>query len=157
MIQSILVPLDGSKRAEQILPDAKGLAEKFNASVLLLQVITPIYHAESLEMPGYAQIILDDMKAMKDGAMTYLKNLQLGLEKEGIKVQVRVEQGQPVERILAMADEMDVDLIAMNSHGRTGLPRVLFGSVAAGVLHGTSRPLYLIRADGDALEQMNDV
>lgn len=152
MIQSILVPLDGSKRAEQIITDVKGLASKFGATVTLIQVITPVYHMESLEMPGYAQVILDDMKTLKDNGSTYLKTLKLGLEKDGIETAVRVEQGQPVERILAVADELDVDLIAMNSHGRTGVPRVLFGSVAAGVLHGTDRPLYLIRADGDDFE-----
>lgn len=152
MIQSILVPLDGSNRAEQILRDVRELARKFDATVTLIQVITPVYHMESLETPGYAQVILDDMKTMTDKVSTYLKNLKLGLDQEGIETTVRVEQGQPVERILAAAEDLDVDLIAMNSHGRTGVPRVLFGSIAAGVLHGSSRPLYLIRADGEDFE-----
>ncbi|MEM7130310.1 MAG: universal stress protein [Chloroflexota bacterium] len=147
MIQSILVPLDGSERAEQILPHAVNLAQKFDTTLVLVQVIIPVYHAASLEAPGYAQVILDDMKEMKRRASTYLKNHKLNLEKEEIEVNIRIEQGQPVERILAVAEEIDTDLIAMNSHGRTGLPRVLFGSVAAGVLHGTARPLYLIRSD----------
>lgn len=147
MIQTILVPLDGSTRAEQILLHATNLANKFESSLTLLQVITPVYPMGSIESPGYAQVMLDEMKELKEGANTYLKGLQAKLEGEGLEASVRVEQGQPVERILAIAEEIDADLIAMNSHGRTGLPRVIFGSVAAGVLHSTNRPLYLIRAD----------
>lgn len=147
MIQTILVPLDGSTRAEQILLHATNLAKKFEASLTLLQIITPVYPMGSIESPGYAQVMLDEMKVLKESANTYLKELKAKLKEEGLEANVRVEQGQPVERILAIADEIDADLIAMNSHGRTGLPRVIFGSVAAGVLHGTNRPLYLIRSD----------
>lgn len=147
MYQSILVPLDGSERAEQILPHAKELAMKFGATLTLLQVITPVYHMESLESPGYYQVMLDEAKRMENKAKVYLKTLKTNLKYEGVDTEIRVVQGQPVERILAAAEEAEVDLIAMGSHGRTGLPRVLFGSVAAGVLHGTGRPLLLVRAE----------
>ena len=147
MYQSILVPLDGSERAEQILPHAKELAMKFGATLLLLQVITPIYHMESLESAGYVQIMLDAAKRMENKAEVYLETVKTNLKNDGVDAVVQVAQGEPVERILAAAEEGEVDLIAMSSHGRTGLPRVLFGSVAAGVLHNTGRPLLLIRAE----------
>ena len=147
MYESILVPLDGSERSEQILPHAAELAEKFGTKLLLLQVITPIYHMESLERPGYAQVILEDVREMKTSASTYLKSHKLRLNEQGIGAEFRVVEGQPVEAILAVADEANVDMIAMSSHGRTGLPRVFYGSVAAGILHGTNRPLLLIRSE----------
>ena len=147
MYQSILVPLDGSERAEQILPHAKELAMKFGATLLLLQVITPIYHMESLESAGYVQIMLDAAKRMENKAEVYLETVKTNVKNDGVDAVVQVAQGEPVERILAAAEEGEVDLIAMSSHGRTGLPRVLFGSVAAGVLHNTGRPLLLIRAE----------
>jgi nucleotide-binding universal stress UspA family protein len=120
---------------------------KFGATLLLLQVITPIYHMESLESAGYVQIMLDAAKRMENKAEVYLETVKTNLKNDGVDAVVQVAQGEPVERILAAAEEGEVDLIAMSSHGRTGLPRVLFGSVAAGVLHNTGRPLLLIRAE----------
>lgn len=146
MYETILVPLDGSERAEQILPHAREMATKFGATLTLLRVTVPVTHMASLEAPGYGQIILDEMKRQNQEAHAYLEDIRQNLEGHGLNTKSRVERGQPVERILAVAEEDGIDLIAMSSQGRTGLPRVLFGSVAAGVLHGTDRPLLLIRS-----------
>ena len=66
--------------------------------------------------------------------------------KEGIEVETRVSDGPAVATIINVAEHVDADLIAMTSHGRTGLARVFYGSVAAGVLHRIDRPLLLIRS-----------
>jgi nucleotide-binding universal stress UspA family protein len=69
---------------------------------------------------------------------------------KGISVKTIVLRGTVVNNIISVSESEDVDLIAMASHGRTGLGRVFYGSVAAGVLHQVDRPLLLIRARGDS-------
>ncbi|HUV92071.1 MAG TPA: universal stress protein, partial [Anaerolineales bacterium] len=67
---------------------------------------------------------------------------------KGIQAKSFVEQGPVVKTIINVAEREGVDLIAMASHGRSGLSRVFYGSVAAGVLNQVARPLLLIRAEG---------
>jgi nucleotide-binding universal stress UspA family protein len=67
----------------------------------------------------------------------------------GLDAAICVEDGPVVETILRVAERYEAGLIAMASHGRTGLGRVFYGSVAAGVLHGADRPLLLVRSGGD--------
>jgi nucleotide-binding universal stress UspA family protein len=86
---------------------------------------------------------------MIDVAESYLADLQSALCETGVEVQVHVETGPVVRRILDVAAREEVNLIAMTSHGRTGLARVFYGSVAAGVLHQADRPLLLVRALDD--------
>jgi nucleotide-binding universal stress UspA family protein len=79
-------------------------------------------------------------------AETYLAARQGEFREKGIKVRSRVIPGPVVETIINVAEQEGADLIAMASHGRTGLPRVFYGSVAAGVLHRVDRPLLIIRS-----------
>ena len=146
MFSKILVPLDGSKRAETILPYVEQLAQQNNASVVLLQVLEP---GAALVTP-YDMVPYFDAEAIeqrKQEAMTYLAGLCGEMGVKGISVQKFVEQGPIVRMILDVADREKVRLIAMASHGRTGLARVFYGSVAAGVLSQADRPLLIVRAD----------
>jgi nucleotide-binding universal stress UspA family protein len=79
-------------------------------------------------------------------AETYLATQQDKLQKKNISSQVRIAYGPVVEEITEAAQREGAELIAMASHGRTGLDRVFYGSVAAGVLHRVDRPLLLIRS-----------
>ena len=76
--------------------------------------------------------------------------IQREFYKKGIQAKTIVQKGDVVKWISNVAISEDVDLIAMASYGRTGLERVFYGSVAAGVLHQVDRPLLLIRARGDS-------
>lgn len=146
MFSKILVPLDGSKRAETILPYVEQLAQQNDANVVLLQVLEP---GAALVTP-YDMVPYFDAEAIeqrKQEAMNYLAGLCAELGANGIKVQKLVEQGPIVRMILDVADREKVRLIAMASHGRTGLARVFYGSVAAGVLSQADRPLLIVRAD----------
>jgi nucleotide-binding universal stress UspA family protein len=78
--------------------------------------------------------------------VTYLTNQQKDFRKKGIDVQQYVGNGPIVKAIINAAEHFNVDIIAMTSHGRTGLPRVFYGSVMVGVLHQIDRPLLLIRS-----------
>lgn len=144
LYQRILVPLDGSKRAEAIMPHVEDLAQCYQAEVILLQVIEP----KPLLIDGtYAVPDLVEHEQHLKTAENYLRTLQGELRTKGIEVKTRVAQGPVVNGIIDMAERENADLVAMASHGRTGLARVFYGSVAAGVLHRIDRPLLLVRSE----------
>jgi nucleotide-binding universal stress UspA family protein len=145
MYKSILVPLDGSGRAEKILPHVVSLAQCYSARVILLQVIelTPMLIVD-YGLPG--GILPELVEQTKNEAEAYLASWQEKFNEKNIENSSRVEQGSIVETVIRVAEQEDVDLIAMASHGRTGLSHVFYGSVASGILHRIDRPLLLIRA-----------
>lgn len=146
MYNSILVPLDGSKRAEKILPYVEALAQKFGATLLLLQVVEPF----GAEVAPYDMVPTFDTEMVEGwvkDAQAYLNDLQKGLSEKNIEAKTIIENGSVAPAILEVAERENVDLIAMASHGRTGLARVFYGSVAAGMLNRADRPLLLIRAE----------
>ena len=146
MIATILVPLDGSSRAEAILPHVESLANCFGAEVVLLQVIEPsrIPIEPQAYLPELEQEVTDQKIA---DARDYLIAIQDRLCAKGLQVvRIRVETGMIVENIIASANEENADLICIASHGRSGLRRVFYGSIAEGVLQKIERPLYLIRS-----------
>ncbi len=146
MYDKILVPLDGSHRAERILAYVEELARNLGSSLIFLRVVehdlsvvsdqvtTPEYFVETLE------------RGVKN-ARDYMAVLQGEYRDRGVRVKTIIEQGPVVETIIKVAESENVDLVAMASHGRSGLSRVFYGSVAAGVLHRIERPLLLVRAD----------
>jgi nucleotide-binding universal stress UspA family protein len=139
----ILVPLDGSLRAEAVLPHVEELAHRYGASVILLRVVgagAPIGAAEQT----YAALRQRELEQATQEARTYLLPLQGQFREKSVETHIRVVYGRPVEMILKTAADDDVDLIAVASHGRSGLSRVFYGSVAAGLLQHTDRPLLLI-------------
>lgn len=145
MYNVILVPLDGSKRAETILPYVEELAETRHSKIILLQVIEPsTTMVTPYDMVPYYDAELAEKWVAE--AKTYLAGLQGEYREKNIEAKYFVEQGPVVRTILDVAEREKADLIAMASHGRTGLGRVFYGSVAAGVLHAADRPILLVRA-----------
>jgi nucleotide-binding universal stress UspA family protein len=143
MYHTILVPLDGSQRAEKILPHVEAVAQKFGAQLILVQVVEPLnVGVEVYDMMLYAE----DMQRRTQEAKSYLAALQRQLHEKQIEAKTVIEYGPVVVTLLAIAERENADLIALASHGRTGLARVFYGSVAAGLLNQTDRPLLLIRA-----------
>lgn len=145
MYKTILVPLDGSPRAEAIMPHVEAMAIAFKTKVIFLEVIEPAVAA----VPPYDYVTVvdeDKLNEEVDKADTYLSNLVNDFQAKGIEALEISETGAPVRTILEVATRENADLIAMASHGRTGLARVFYGSVAAGVLHQTDRALLIIRA-----------
>jgi nucleotide-binding universal stress UspA family protein len=138
MYQRILVPLDGSTLAEVVLPHVQALAKSLGADLVLLRMA--FTHA----FPGY-----DPMQAQVTAvqeAEDYVSGLAQRLLGEGVRAEVEVRFGDPVEEILDHVTWDHIDLIAMATHGRTGLTRVVMGSVAEHVLRRTSVPMLLMRA-----------
>jgi nucleotide-binding universal stress UspA family protein len=138
----VLIPLDGSKTAEGILPFIEQIAGPLDLEVVLLQVVEPLrpMAAEGMMLPP------EDVGKRKAEVLAYLRPLASGLVNRGIRTRAAARYGAPVvDQILAEAREANADLIAMATHGRDGLGRVLFGSVAEAVLRHADVPVFLMR------------
>jgi nucleotide-binding universal stress UspA family protein len=145
MYRTILVPLDGSRRAEAILPHVEAMAQSQNARVVFLEVMdgAPFFSSA----PGTSGVWRDDtVSSWRTEAAMYLAGRQGEFRQLGIDATACGESGPVVETILCVAERVNADLIAMASHGRTGLARAFYGSVAAAVLQGADRPLMLVRS-----------
>ena len=148
MYKTILVPLDGSKRAEAILPHVENLALSLNAKVILFKVAEPslmLEYDEVIDMSTY----LEKSDEQKKDAEYYLTSLQKKFRAKGIEAQTLLGHGPVVKAIIDAAEQQNVKLVAMASHGHGGLLRTFYGSVAAGVLQRIDRPLLLIRSRRD--------
>lgn len=150
MYSRILIPLDGSKTAEKVLPYARYLAGKFNIPVELLAVIDIAEMAT--HMAAEKARFLDTM--IEDDSTAYLRLIANTFS--GINVTCTVEKGHAEDAIIEHGEADTAMLISMATHGRSGLNRFLLGSVAEKVLRGTANPLLLVRAtetsksDGEA-------
>ena len=138
MYKSILVPLDGSTLAEGILPHVKELARLTGAEINLLRV------ALAYTFPGANPT--DAQIEVLGKAEAYLKGIEAELLREGFKASLHVRYGHDAQEILDHADQANIDLIAMSTHGRTGVGRFIMGSVANRVLRHSSKPVLLLRA-----------
>ena len=148
MYNTILVPVDGSERAEKILAHAEDLAKRYGATIVFLQVIGPVPLTMRLETSFV--ILQEEFEHQVKRAKAYLAALQRDFHEKGIETRTCIDQGPVVDAIINAAEREGADLIAIASHGRSGLSQVFYGSVAAGVLHRADRPLLLIRSrDGE--------
>lgn len=147
MYKTILVPLDGSKRAEAILPHVEELARRFDAKVIFLRIVEDVMmlgYDEVLDLSRYQQ----DRDRLKKEAELYLAGLKGVFKEKNIRAKKIVSFGAVVQSIIDTAEREGADLIGIASHGRGSLSRVFYGSVAAGVLHSIDRPLLIIRSRG---------
>lgn len=136
-LEKILIPLDGSECAENILPMAEKLATELKASLALLRV------ALAHTFPGVDPTEAE-LKVVQE-AESYLKRVEDRLKAKGFKVDSHVRYGNDAEEILEHAKQKDIDLIAMTTHGRSGVKRFLLGSVAEKVLRYSPKPIFLVR------------
>lgn len=145
MYKKILVPLDGSKVAEGVLPHAKSLAYSEGAELILLTVTSNPAMDIVFSDPGIAETaILEQQEKSK----AYISKIEDELKSEGFRVSNLMRVGSVAETILGVSEELNVDIVAMSTHGRTGAARWLLGSIAERVVHNSSIPVLLIRAKG---------
>lgn len=144
MYERILVPLDGSDLAEAALRHAEALALQFGAAVVLLRVIISPY---SIVAPDLVLAGTDpDLDQLAAHAEQYLRAIASEFRRKGIPVQATLTEGPVAEAILNHAEALDVHLIVMSTHGRGGVSRWVYGSVAERVLQGATCPVLLIRS-----------
>ncbi len=147
MFKRILVPLDGSPLAETVLPHAEALAQALDAEVILLRVTVNPAAEYSFSDPGLAS---DLIQQIEQESKTYIKAMCARLEKNGVRATYLIRQGIVADTILQVSEAMQADLIAMSTHGRSGIPRWLLGSVADRVLRISPMPVMLFHPKADA-------
>jgi nucleotide-binding universal stress UspA family protein len=150
--KTMLVPLDGSELSESILPHVEALAKQRGAelvNIVLLRVCEPLFisadYPEASMPLSWQQHVQQQITWAKSGAVRYLAEVQKHLEDNGFKVQADVLMGNPADEIIDYAHKHPFNLIAMTTHGRSGITRWEYGSVADKVLHGVSSPIFLVR------------
>jgi len=145
MIRRTLIPLDGSELAERVIPHLLRFVEPDQAELLLMTVLSSassslLGNTTRLFMPGQAAL----SKECEAGKQVGIVAQQL--RQAGFNVANRILSGAPAASILHLAEEAFVDLIAMSTHGRTGLGQVLLGSVADEVVRHARPPVFLVPA-----------
>lgn len=134
----ILVPLDGSELAEAALAPALAFAEALSAHIVLLRVVVPL----TIKLdPGLYQRIID---SGKNDAEVYLNSIQSRSSFSSIHLKAEIVVGKAAESIINYAQENEIDLIMMSSHGRSGIGRWVYGSVADKVLHQAACAIAII-------------
>lgn len=157
--RTILVPLDGSKYSEKVIPHAKGIAKLYGAQLLLVRVVrtsdreTAVVDInQNFQDPQVSEPLFNKVGKHQEierlqKAKDYLLKWQENLQRSGFNVDVNLMYGRPVDSIARVAKNHDVDLIAMTSHGQSGLDNVLYGSVASGLMNRVSCPFLLVQAE----------
>ena len=156
MYERIVVPLDVSEIAEQVLPYVKELLRGRKATVHLISV-API--AATVTTPAapirmYPLVVsradletqAQERDRIEDELRNYLRGVAVGLTHNGVTAEVEVRFGEPAEEIIAFAEDVQADLIAMCTHRRTGLARWAYGSIAEKVMRHAHGPILLVRA-----------
>lgn len=156
ILSKILVTLDGSKESEAVIPYIEELASKLKAEVILLQVIAPDYHIYAAGGPEYGVYAEQQMESMKKFARDYLEEIITRLKQREVTAKAEIMLGTVAETIINFADQTNASLVAMTTHGRSGVSRWALGSVAERVLRAGNTPLLLVRTPGAITEQYQE-
>ena len=145
MYKKILVPLDGSPEAECVMPHLETIAKTGVKDIELISVVEPF------EIPTRGRIALneDDLKKitleLKSETHKYLDQVAARLTRAGIKVHPIILTGKPAESLIDYIGSNDIDLVIMATHGRSGLNRLFWGSVAEKVVRSVNTPVLLVK------------
>jgi nucleotide-binding universal stress UspA family protein len=144
-LRTILIPTDFSGCANYALPYAAAIARATNATIICVHVVEPI--APAVGYTGLAEPlpIADISEQLEDSAERELPKLAECDECAGLKVEEVMVHGDAAAEIVRVAEEREVDLIVISSHGRTGLGRILFGSTAEAVVRHASCPVLVVK------------
>jgi nucleotide-binding universal stress UspA family protein len=145
MSKTILVPLDGSERAEYALPLTARLAHHADGTLVLIRVVnvaTDYWPAIAAPYPSALQAAID---GELEDATAYLQRVAASTELAGLNVITTTMYGSAAPVIVAAAVEYHADLIVMCSHGRTGVTHAIMGSVAEKIARHTTVPVLVIR------------
>ena len=146
--EKILVPLDGSKTSEAILPSVEKLATALKTMICLLRVVHMDTVLSSLSTAAYDITKADlETTAIRD-AEEYLRGIEERLKANGLKVESHVRVGDEAEEILEFCSQKSISFIAMSTHGRTGVERLLVGTVTGKVIRQAGKPVFLVRSTG---------
>lgn len=147
MYKKILVPLDGSEESEAVLPHVTMLAQAMQAEIVLMRVVTtPLYEFSSADFvpPHSTPTAYPDLFSQADG---YMQRVAFDMFPSNVQISYQVTGGPIADAILDMAAAVRADLIAMSTHGRSGISRMVLGSVADEMVRRSHLPVLLVRPD----------
>jgi nucleotide-binding universal stress UspA family protein len=146
-LKSIVVPLDGSELAESVLPTVAELAKTLKLEVVLFRAYSIPYSAYSSAEGYYAVDYEELLKAMREEAVDYLEKKTEAVKKLGVdKVSCVAKEGFAADEIISLSRKSPDNLIAMCTHGRSGVKRWVLGSVTETVVRHSADPVLVIRA-----------
>jgi nucleotide-binding universal stress UspA family protein len=134
MYKRIMVPLDGSELSQTALPHALDLCRGLGATLVLLHV-------------------RDTRHGSAEAARRFLEFTRRQYANDGVAIDTLIREGSVAEAIVRAAEQEQIDVIAMATHGRSGLQRAVYGSVAEQVLRSSTKPILLVRVPGSPVEQ----
>lgn len=148
MYNRILIPLDSSELAECVIPHVEAIARGCGVKeVVAATVVEPVYYFADDGGAGAIDII-KIQKMREEGAASYLKEIGQKLEAKNLTVKTVLLKGNAADSIVDYAKTNGVDLIAMATHGRSGISRWVWGSTAEKILRSSTTPILLVRPDG---------
>lgn len=148
MYDSVLIPTDGSPGAEAAIGHGVNIAEKYGATVHALYII------DAGDPSGSSTEQLENLETeLQEQGEESAETVTAQAALEGVDAVREISSGAPRKAILAYADDADIDLIVMGSHGKTGLSRVLLGSVAEHVVRHSSSPVLIVKPDEDDVHE----
>ncbi len=147
-LRSVIVPLDGSELAEQVLPTVAELAKQLNLEVVLFRAYTMPISAMAVDPEGYSVATEEELiAALRDEAVAYLGKKTEAIKKLGVeKVSYVAEYGLAADEIISLAHKTPDNLIAMCTHGHSGVKRWVLGSVTETVVRHSGDPVLVTRA-----------
>ncbi|MFH1639177.1 MAG: universal stress protein [Chloroflexota bacterium] len=147
LVKRVLVPLDGSDLGEAAVPCAEALARTLDAEIVLFQVIEPPVTTRPVPQLGMTREALQEYEEQtKPLSLAYLDSVAGPLGDGGIKISTAAGFGYPADQIIDYTRANAIDIIAMSTHGRSGIRRWVFGSVTDKVLHAGDTPVLVVRA-----------
>ena len=144
LFRRILVPLDGSERGEKALPYVVELTKKFKSEVILLQVIESGKHVHSSRGLEYVPFKDRDIETMTIRAQEYLDEISSKLSRAEAVVKSEVRIGNSAQEIIELASEVEYNLIAIPSHGRSAIEAWIYGSVTYKILQSSDRSVLVV-------------
>jgi nucleotide-binding universal stress UspA family protein len=143
VFKKILLPLDGSPFGEAALELTKTLAQVLKSEVILFSVVETVQHIHTIGGPDHFVYTEQQVELMKKGAMQYLEKIRGQFVDD--KVTVVLRSGDPAQEIIKLSREENVNMVAMSSHGKSGITRWVMGSISNKVLHAGTTPILLVR------------
>ena len=148
LFSRILIPLDGSELGEAALPYVQELSNKLSTEVTLLQVVAPGKHVHTIGGLNYVPFKEQILESMKTEAIQYLEKVSQKLTGTKAITKRELRIGDAAHEIIEFADETNTSLIAMSTHGYSGVNQWIMGSIAQKILQAGSKPILFVKAPG---------
>jgi nucleotide-binding universal stress UspA family protein len=145
LIKRIMVPLDGSDMSRTALEIVEPMASVMGSETVLFQAVEPVRYVPGIETMGPG-IVLPSDDELKQSAAKYLAEVEKPLKQRGLPTSTVIIADSPAEAILNYAEAGDIDIIAMTTHGVSGIKRWVFGSTTEKVLQASVKPVLVIRS-----------